>query len=302
MKRKLPKLIVVLGPTASGKTSLAIRLAEKFNGEIVSADSRQIYQEIDIGTAKPTKEEQERITHHLVDIFPLDKKINAAVYKEMALEAIHFILKKNRVPFLVGGTGLYIKAVVDNYLFPDVKAQEKLRKKLKEKTTKELFDIYKRLDPKGAQKIAKKNKRRLIRAIEVCKAKEGSFWEKKKKGEPIFDVLQIGIKITRKKLKERISKRTEKMFQSGLEEEVKRLYQEHGASSLLETIGYQEWIPYLKKKREITPKDKIRIKAAIKLHTLQFAKRQMTWFKRDKKIKWVKEYGQAKKIVDSFLK
>jgi len=300
-KQALPPLIVVLGPTASGKTGTAIKLAKEFNGEIVSADSRQAYKEMDIGTAKPTKKEQKEVPHHLVDFISLKEEFNVATYKEMAVKAIQDILERNKIPFLVGGTGLYIKAVVDNFLFPDVKAQKQLREKLEKKTKKELFEIYKKLDPKGAKKIQKENKRRLIRAIEVSQKKGGSFWNQRKRGDPLFESLQIGLKRPRKKLRERIDQRTEKMFEKSLEKEVKEIYKKYGSSPLLETIGYQEWMPYLEKNKEIRTKDRIRIKAEIKLHTLQFTKRQMTWFKKDKRIHWLEEYREAEKLVKKFL-
>ncbi|MBD3207915.1 MAG: tRNA (adenosine(37)-N6)-dimethylallyltransferase MiaA [Candidatus Nealsonbacteria bacterium] len=300
-KKALPPLIVVLGPTASGKTGTAIKLAKEFDGEIVSADSRQVYKEMDIGTAKPTKKEKKEVPHHLVDFISLKKEFNVATYKEMAVKAIKDILDRNKTPFLVGGTGLYIKAVIDNFLFPDVKAQKQLREKLKKKTKNELFETYKELDPKGAKEIQKENKRRLIRAIEVSQKKGGSFWSQRKRGDPLFDSLQIGLKRPRKELRERIDQRTEKMFEKGLEKEVKGIYKKYGSSPLLETIGYQEWMPYLEKNKKIRTEDRIKIKAGIKLHTLQFTKRQMTWFKKDKRIYWVEKYKEAEKLVKEFL-
>ncbi|MCD6402377.1 tRNA (adenosine(37)-N6)-dimethylallyltransferase MiaA, partial [bacterium] len=160
MKQKLPKLIVILGPTAAGKTDLSIKLAQKFNGEIVSADSRQIYEEMNIGTAKPTKKETQGIPYYLIDFLKPNKEFNVALYKKLAIFAIKEIQKKGKLPFLVGGTGLYIKAVVDNLKFPRVLPQKKLRKSLEKKNEKELFRIYKKLDPIGAKFIDKKNKRR----------------------------------------------------------------------------------------------------------------------------------------------
>jgi len=300
MEQKLPKIIVVLGPTASGKTEFALRLAEEFGGEIVSADSRQIYKEMGIGTAKPTAEERRRIRHHLVDFLIPDERFNAALYKKRALEAISDIVRRGKIPFLVGGTGLYIAAIVYNYLFPKVTPKMALRRKLEKKTVKQLFAIYKKLDLKGASIIDRNNKRRLIRAIEVCESAGKPFWEIRKKGEGLFGVLQIGIKLANKELRKRIVLRTEKMFKSGLEVEVRRLFKEYGSSPLLYTIGYQEWLPYLKKEN-ITREEKREIKKEIALHTAQFAKRQMTWFKKDETIKWVADYHKAEKLVKNFL-
>ncbi|KPJ57256.1 hypothetical protein AMJ49_01475 [Parcubacteria bacterium DG_74_2] len=300
MENKLPKLIVILGPTASGKTELAIKLAKKFNGELINADSRQIYKEMDIGTAKPSKKERKIIAHHLIDIIFPNEEFNVAIYKKIVLKIIKNIQKRKKIPFLVGGTGLYIRAIVDNIEFPKVSPQKGLRKKLEKKSVKELFEIYKKLDPKGAKFIEKENKRRLIRAIEVCKVTGKSFWRQRKKGKPIFDVLQIGIKLTKKELKKRISKRIKKMFKLGLEKEAKYLIKKYGWISSLQTIGYQEWSEYFDKK--IDKKiDKKEVKEKIKLHTSQFAKRQMTWFKRDKRIYWIKNYQEAEKLIKKFL-
>ncbi|XOB40994.1 MAG: tRNA (N6-isopentenyl adenosine(37)-C2)-methylthiotransferase MiaB [Candidatus Nealsonbacteria bacterium] len=287
-----PKLIVILGPTAAGKTGLAVKLARQFNGEIISADSRQIYKEMAIGTAKPTKKETKAVPHHLIDFVSLSKDFNVAIYKNKALKVIEKIYKKGKVPFLVGGTGLYIKAIVDNIDFPKVKPNKKLREQLEKKSTGELFKIYKKLDPQGAKLIDKNNKRRLVRAIEVSKLTGKPFWDQRKKQIPLFEVLQIGIKLPKKELKKRISKRTDKMFKLGLEKELKKLKKKYVKSPLLQTIGYAEWFQYT---------DKEKIKEAIKLHTLQFAKRQMTWFKKDKKILWIKNYSQAKSLIKSFL-
>ena len=315
----LSKLIVILGPTASGKTELAIKLAKNFNGEIVSADSRQIYKEMVIGTASPFQNQMSNVKcqnqisnlksftrpicisgvpHYLLHVIFPNQEFNVAIYKKMAMKAIKDIQKRKKLPFLVGGTGLYIQSVVDNIEFPRVKPQKRLRKKLEKKSIEELFKIYKRLDPEGAKYIERKNKRRLIRAIEVCKATGKSFWKQRKKGKPIFDILEIGIKMGKEELKKRIKKRVEKMFKKGLEKEVKKLVKKYGFEiPPMQTIGYQEWRDYFDKK--INKKE---VKEKIILHTLQFAKRQMTWFKRDKRIRWIKNYREAEKLIKDFLK
>jgi len=301
-----PKLVVILGPTASGKTDLAIKLAKKFNGEIVSADSRQVYKEMNIATAKPLQNQKSKIKnqkylvngvpHYLVDIIYPDKEFNVVIYKKLAQKAIKDIQKRGKLPFLVGGTGLYIWAVIDNLKFPKVKPQKKLRKELEKKSKKELFQIYKKLDPKGAKFIDKENKRRLIRAIEVCKVTGKSFWEQRKKGKPLFDVLQIGIKLEKEKLKKRIEKRINKMFKLGLEKEAKKLFEKYGEIPPLQTIGYQEFKDFFEGK--ITKKE---VKEKIILHTLQFARRQITWFKRDKRIHWISEDKEAENLIQKFL-
>ena len=300
-------LIVILGPTASGKSDLAVKLAKKFNGEIVSADSRQVYKGMDIGTAKPKgnwkleignwKFIVKGIPHYLLDVINPDQEFNAAIYKKLAIKKIKDIQKRNKIPFLVGGTGLYIQAVVDNIEFPKALPQKRLRKKLEKKSAKELFKIYQKLDPKGAKFIEKENKRRLIRAIEVCKATGKSFWQQRKKGKPLFEVLQIGLKLPKEELKNRITKRVEKMIKMGLEKEAKNLVKKYGWISSLQTIGYQEWKNLWEGKI-----DKKEVEKSIIQHTIQFARRQMTWFKRDQRIHWIKNYHQTEKLVKKFLK
>ncbi|MFH0987562.1 MAG: tRNA (adenosine(37)-N6)-dimethylallyltransferase MiaA [Patescibacteria group bacterium] len=296
MKNNLPKLIVVLGPTASGKTELAIKLASKIKGEIVSADSRQIYRKMNIGTAKATKKEQEIIPHHLIDIRNPDRGFNVAVYKKLALKAIKKIHKKGKIPFLVGGTGLYIKSIVENMNFPRIRADKKLRESLESKTEEELFKIYKKLDAEGVKFIDKKNKRRLIRAIEVSKITKKPFWQQRKRGKPLFEFMIIGIKLPKEKLRKRIEKRVEKMFKLGLEKEVRTLVKKYSWLPILQTIGYIEWRDYFENKIKGNE-----IKEKIKLHTFQFAKRQLTWFERDNSIKWIKNQIEAENLTKQFL-
>ncbi|MDD4531299.1 MAG: tRNA (N6-isopentenyl adenosine(37)-C2)-methylthiotransferase MiaB [Candidatus Pacebacteria bacterium] len=271
-----PKLLVILGPTASGKTDLALFLAKEFNGELVSADSRMIYKGMDIGTNKPKE------FHHMIDIVSPDQEFSVALYKKMALEKMEQIIEKGKLPILVGGTGLYIRSIVENLDFPSIKADKKLRKELEKKTVEELFKMYKKLDKKGAQIIDKNNKRRMVRAIEVCLLTNEPFF-KERKGEPLFDVLEIGIKVNKNELKERIDKRVDLMFKQGLEKEAKKLFKKYGFKiPPMQTIGYQEWQDYFK---GIVSKEEVKEK--IKANTFKFAKRQMTWFKKDKNIRWI---------------
>ena len=291
---KKPKLIVILGPTASGKSEMALSLAKKFKGEIISADSRQIYKEMDIGTAK--LKNNQKVVHYLIDIKKPNQEFNVALFKKSAIKIIKDIQKRGKMPFLVGGTGLYIKAIVDNLNFPTAVPQLKLREKLEKKSLKELFKAYKKLDPKGAKFIDKDNKRRLIRAIEVCKITGKPFWEQRKKEEPIFRVLQIGIKLPKKLLRNNIEKRVEKMFKDGLEKEARNLAKKYGLIPPLQTIGYQEWKEFFEGKI-----NKEEVKKLIIQHTNKFAKRQMTWFKRDRRINWVKNLKEAEKLIKDFL-
>jgi len=315
--KKLKPLIVILGPTASGKTELALKLAKKlalskfkgFKGvEIVSADSRQIYKGMDIGTAKPKYQKSniknqkyilkiKNIPHYLIDIIRPDRQFNVALYKKRAMGAIKAIIKRKKVPFLVGGTGLYVSAIVDNIDFPTVAPQSKLREKLEKKSIRELFKIYKKFDAIGAKFIDKENKRRLVRAVEVCLITKKPFWIQREKKEPLFKILQIGLKPSKRELKKRVKKRTEEMIKSGLEKEVKKLVRKYGWTSPLQTIGYQEWKDYFEGKIS-----KEKVEELIVLHTLQFARRQMTWFGKDRRIHWLKDYRKAERLVKRFLK
>jgi len=288
------KLLIILGPTASGKSDLAIKIAKLFNGEIISADSRQVYKEMNIGTAKPSKG---NIRYHLLDIIEPDKRFSAAQYKELACKAIKDIQNRNKLPILCGGTGLYISSIIEDWQFPEVPPQEKLRKELEEESIKQLFKIYQKLDPEGAKSIDKKNKRRLIRAIEVCKANNKPFWQQRKSSKSLFDTLLIGIELPKKELKERIAKRIKKMIKIGLETEIKILKDKYGRIPSLQTIGYQEWKEYFNNK--INKKE---VQDLIELHTIQYSKRQMTWFKKMKNIQWIGKPEQAIKLTELFLK
>lgn len=268
-----PKLIVIVGPTASGKTDLVMKLAKKFNGEIVSADSQMIYKEMNIGTAKPPKK-----THYMVDLIRPDEEYNVALYKQKAIEIIDDIIRRGKQPFLVGGTGLYIKAITDNLTFPHIERNEKLRNKLEKKTIEELFLEYQKIDKEGSKIIDRKNKRRLIRAIEVSKALGESFF-KERKEEKLYDCIILGIKTNKEELEKNIQKRVEVMFRQGLEKEARKIYKKYG---VLKTIGYQEWEDYFKKRASIDE-----VKNKIINNTIKYSKRQITWFKKDKTIKWI---------------
>lgn len=320
--KKKNKVVVILGPTASGKSDLALKLARKFNGEIICADSRQVYSEMAIGTASPFQNQKSKvksqkykskfkireIPHHIFHIVSPKKTFSVAQYQKLTIKTIKDIQKWGKVPFLVGGTGLYIKAIVDNLHFPKLKPSQKLRNELERKTCQELFIIYKKLDPHGAKQIDKNNKRRLVRAIEVCKITGQPFWAQRQKAAPLFDILQIGVDLPKPELEKRIYKRVEKMFKQGLEKEVKNLVKKYGWTKVLQnTIGYSEWggckeLNSLQSSaRSLTPCKKNEVKNLISLHTIQFAKRQMTWFKKDGRILWVKNYQETAQKVLAFI-
>ena len=277
------KLIVILGPTASGKSDLAIKLAKKFNGEIVSADSRQIYQEMDIGTNKLTQKQMSGIKHYLIDLIKPDQEFTLTQYKRLAIKAIKDIQKRGQLPFLVGGTGLYIQTVVDNLQIPRAKPDKKLRNKLEKLSNQELLQQLKKIDPLTARAIDLNNKRRLIRALEVCLKTKKPFSQQRKKGQPLFDVCQIGLKLNKKTLERRINQRVEQMFKMGLIKETKKLAKKYSLDRpAMSGIGYQEINQYLQGKINLR-----QAKALIKQHTRQYARRQMTWFKKDQRINWL---------------
>jgi tRNA dimethylallyltransferase len=297
MSKKLSKLIVILGPTASGKSKLAIKLSKKFNGEIINADSRQVYKGMDIGTAKPTKKERKGIPHYLLDVASPKRKFTVAQYRKLALRAIEKIQKKGKIPFLVGGTWFYIRAIVDGLVIPEVPPDWKLRKKLEKKSPRELYKILKKLDPERAKTIEKENKRRLIRAIEICK-KIGKV--PPLKFEPLpYPVLILGIKIDKKKLMERIKKRFFEWLKKGLIAEVKKLRKMGLSFKRIEEFGmhYREVAKYLQGKisKEEMIENSIR-------EIQNYAKKQMNWFKRDKRVNWVLNYKEAEILVKEYLK
>lgn len=290
------KLIVILGPTASGKSELAIKLAKKFNGEIISADSRQVYKGMDIGTAKLTKKEMKGIPHHLLDVASPKKHFTVVQYRKLALKSLEKIFKKGKIPILCGGTWFYIKAVIDGIVIPEVVPDWKLRKKLEKKSVKELFHILKKLDPKRAEKIEKENPRRLIRAIEIAK-KLGKVPPLKFNPLP-YPVLMIGIKKSKKDLSKRIKERFFEWLKKGLILEVIKLRKSGLSFKRIKEFGmhYKEIAKYLK--GEISEKEII--ENSIR-EIKNYAKRQMTWFKKEKRIHWIKNYKEVEKLVQNFL-
>jgi len=290
----LPKLIVIIGPTSSGKTSLAIKLAKKFNGEIVSADSRQIYKELSIGSSKVTPKETQGIKHYLIDIVSLKDNFSAQQFKELAIKAIREIIKKGKVPFLVGGTGFYVQTVVDNLIFPKIEPNNELRKNLSTYPSFLLFKILQILNPQRANQIDPNNERRLIRAIEISQINPKA---KLRKGKPLFKTLILGIYQNREDLNKAIEKRFNIWLKQGFLDEVKKLMENYKEEDLKE-IGLHYYWAYLYLIGFIDYETFIN-KSLISLKN--YAKRQLTWFKRDNRIIWVKNYSQAQKLVKKFL-
>ena len=277
------KIIVILGPTASGKSALAVKMAKKINGEIISADSRQVYKGLDIGSGKITKKEMRGVPHHCIDIVSPKKIFTVVDFKKCADKAIEKIFAKNKIPIIVGGTGLYIQAIVDNIVLPEVKPNWKLRKELEKKTTEEMFKMLKKIDPERARNIDAKNPRRLIRAIEIAK-KLGRTPKLMSMSRRDLDIRQIGIKLPDEILKKNIEKRIKKMLKGGLVAETKKLKSSGLPWKRIYELGFEYKYPALFLRREIS-KDEMLSKMIIE--NWQYTKRQMTWFKRDKRIKWI---------------
>ncbi len=297
---KKPKIIVVLGPTSSGKSEAAIRLARKFYGEIVSADSRQIYRGMDIGSGKVTKKEQQMAKHWMLDIISPKTNFSAGQYKKKAMRIVDDILKRGKLPIICGGTGFWIKAVVDNVDFPEVKPNWKLRKNLSLKSAEELFKELKKLDPGRAANIDAKNKVRLVRAIEIVKAlgKVPPLSPQSTADSSRYEALQIGIEMPKEILHGRIKKRLEKRFAAGMIDEVASLHAQGVGWKRLESFGLEyRWISlYLQEKVSETE-----MKEKLFRESKDYAKRQMTWFRKDKRIIWLEKYSDIEKQAEKFI-
>ena len=292
-----PPLIVIVGPNASGKTDLAIKLAKKFNGEIISADSRQVYRGLDIGTGKATKKEQKIIKHHLIDVASPKRDYNVSHFKKEVTATIKLIIKKGKLPFLVGGTGFWVQAVVDNLNLPIVKPNKVLRLKLKNKTSQQLLIMLKKLDPTRAKNIDPQNPYRLIRAIEIVKATHRPIPELKSNSP--YNVLMIGITHTREKLHKKIGQRLKKRLKQGLISEVKRLHKNGVSWQRLNNFGLEYRFVSLYLQAKLTRQEmSVQLQFAIQ----NYAKRQMTWFQRDKRIHWNNNLNSASKLCKKFIK
>src|SRR3990172_13150217 len=296
------KILVILGQTATDKTGLGVKLAKKWKGEVISADSRQVYKGLDLGTHKITKQEMRGVPHHLLDVASPKKNFSVVQFKKLAEKKITEILKRKKLPIIVGGTGFYIQAIVDNVDFPEHKPDLKLRAKLEKKNTEQLFKILKKLDPKRAKNIDQKNPRRLMRAIEIAKA-IGHVPRLDTPRPSQYDALQIGLaphpEILKAKIKYRFIKDLDNIIA-----EVKKLRKNGLSWKRLKELGlyYSHVALYLQgkiKKEEMIEK----ISSAL----WQYAKRQKTWFKRDPRIYWhdpdkKKDLAKLNKQISVFLK
>lgn len=281
---KKTKILSIIGPSASGKSALAVEIAKMFNGEVISCDSRIIYKDFDIATAKPTKAEMQGIKHHFIgDILPTDD-YSAADFADEAKKVIKDITNRGKLPIIAGGTGLYFRILLQDFDIPRVAPNEKLRAELEQKTTEELYSILQEKDPVSALKIHQNNKVKIIRALEVCEELNTPMSQAQKKKEPEFDVLWIGLNAeNRDYLYNRINKRVDIMLEQGLLEEAKNITNKYKDLPLIEqTIGYQEFIPYFK--GDVTLEEAV---SDIKQNTRRYAKRQLTWFRANKSVNWL---------------
>ena len=276
------KVIAIAGPTASGKTKMAIDLAKEINGEIISADSRYVYKGFDIASAKPTKEEQDGVPHHLIDIVEPEFDYSVADFYDDARVKIYDIIQRGKTPIIAGGTGLYFRVLLETYDLPRVEANPELRVELELREKEDLLEELKALDPIGYEKIKTANTRRIIRALEVTKILGKPFSEASVEKEPEFDVDWRMPRIeSREVLYDRINRRVDLMVEQGLIEETQNLLEKHGRiKNFICTIGYQEILTYLD--GEATLEEAL---DKLKQHTRNYAKRQLTWFRKTPALK-----------------
>jgi tRNA dimethylallyltransferase len=298
-----PLLVVILGPTASGKSALAVTLAQKFSGEIVSCDSVALYRHFEIGTAKPAPAQRALVPHHLLDIAEPDEAFTAGEYSRRARAAIDEVSRRGKLPIVVGGTGLYLRALLEG-LFPGPQRSEELRERLRARAhlrgSGHLHRVLGRLDRAAAEKIHPNDMAKLIRAIEVCLASRermSELWEQRGR-DPLtgYRVLRLGLNPDRQKLYERINARAQQMFDDGLVEETKSLLERYGGQksvTALDSLGYRQAAQLLR--GELSREEAI---AAAQQGHRNYAKRQMTWFRREPEVVWLEGFGDEAVIAD----
>lgn len=283
------KVVVIGGPTASGKTDLSIRLAKKINGEIVSADSMQIYKEMNIGTAKPDEDERQGIKHYMMDIINPDERYSVADYKRQAKIAIQEIINKGKTPIVVGGTGLYIDSLIYEIEYVDIQTDLEYRKQLEERVEKEglqkLYEEARKIDECAMEKISPNDKKRILRVLEIYKqtGKTKTQLDKQSRKDVQYDYKVFAINMNREILYNRINKRVDIMIQKGLIDEVKQIYNKYKMfPTAMQALGYKEVVDYLEDK--ITKEEMIE---KIKQESRRYAKRQLTWFRKNKQTIWL---------------
>lgn len=300
-----PKIIVIVGPTASGKTALSIEVAKRIGGEIISADSMQIYKDMDIGTAKVTKEEMQGINHYLIDFVSPEKRYTVSDFKKDAENAIKEILKKGKVPIIVGGTGLYVNSLIYGIEYQEMKFDENYREELMKKADteeglKSLYNEALKIDPEATKKISSNDKKRIVRILEIYNATGKTKTEQeilsRQKGVE-YDYKVYGILMDREKLYNRINLRVDKMIEQGLIEEVKTLCEKYkNFPTAMQGLGYKEVVEYfdgILSKEEMIEK--------IKQESRRYAKRQMTWFRKNQEICWLDAEKDLQNNIDIIL-
>ncbi|MDO4363239.1 MAG: tRNA (adenosine(37)-N6)-dimethylallyltransferase MiaA [Clostridia bacterium] len=278
------KIICVVGATASGKTDLAVKLAKAVDGEIISADSMQVYKNMPIATAVATKDEQDGVPHHLVEFLDTDETFSVADFVELAKSKIAEIVSRGRVPIVAGGTGLFVDSLVKDITFSEVGSNEKIRTELAEKSNEELYEKLKELDPNAAADIHPNNRKRVIRALELCMSGTSKTEQNENSmlSDSPYDALYIGIGYKdRQKLYDRINKRVDLMLEAGLENEARQMLGKQGLTAR-QAIGHKELQPYIN--GDITLDEAAE---NLKRETRRYAKRQLTWFRRNENINWL---------------
>lgn len=278
------KVLIILGPTGVGKSSLAVKIAKLYNGEVISADSRQVYKYLDIGTGKITTKEMESIPHHGLNLVSPKKTYSVVMYQKYALNKIKEIIKRDKTPIICGGTGFYIDAVVKNFILPDVPANLKLREELSKNSPEENYKTLLSLDKERALSIDAKNNVRLIRAIEIVEAL-GKVPHLAVKPPSEYEFIKIGLNLPKEELNQKITKRVKKMFKDGLLTEIENLKKIGITDQKLKEFGFEYYNPKVE---------------SVILKSNQYAKRQLTWFKKDKEIHWF--FPQEKNKIIKFLK
>lgn len=289
-----PLLVVVLGPTASGKTALALALAERFAGEIVNCDSVALYREFEIGTAKPSAEERARAPHHLLDVAAPTEAVTAGEYSRRARQVLAEIRERGRLPIVAGGTGLYLRALLEG-LFPGPQRSEQLRQRLRERSPAHLHRVLRRLDRDAAARIHVHDTPKVIRAIEVCLAAKQpmtELWQQGRNGLEGFRIQRLGLDPERGALYGRVNQRAQRMFDDGLVEETKRIIEQYGDQVRpLASLGYKQAVQFLRGDMD----RESAITAAQQAHR-NYAKRQMTWFRREPDVRWLRGFGDEPAI------
>lgn len=298
-----PLIVVIVGPTAVGKSEIGITLAQHFDGEIISGDSMQIYRHLDIGTAKVTKEERQLVSHHLLDLLEPSESYSASAFKEDAKRLIFELSARGKLPFIVGGTGFYIRGLTRDLDFHEIPQNPAYRKQLEEDVKKYgpnyLHAKLKKLDRETAEKIHPNNVQKMIRALEILKeTNERKDFAAQNEKESPYDVVMIGLTMPRDKLYQRINERVDLMVQLGLIEEAKMLYDNYSDSvQAAQAIGYKEFFPYFR--GEITKEEAIQ---RVKRNSRRYAKRQLTWFRNKEKVEWYDVSKNKEKKIQEMIR